>query len=500
MAERGNLTAGFRTVVAGTTYSLVSMVTIRVLGVATSIVVARLLGKANLGMLSIVNYITGLASLFVTLGVPVALTRYVARYAVEDRTRLRSVVGTALVTMLVPLFVLCVGLVLSADLIATGIYHRLELAPLIRLGAGVLLLGALGTAGFGQALLQGLQEIKRISIINIIVGVVSLPVLIAATKFGRLPGQLFGQVVMAGLGLILVMNALRQAHPGFGTLRFDRSFWPVLMYLAVPAFLSGLVMTPAQLLTTSRLFLAKGPADVGLFNISYGLFMLVLFIPNAVAMPLVPMIAESWPANPERLRQLTRTALELVAFVSLLLAAGVGIFARPLIHLLYGPTFLDATPAMILMSGAVFFTTIGTIIGCYFAGTGKMWTGMAFNLGWFVVLLGAAFGFIVPWGAAGLAAAFWLAYGLMTLGMVIYARAAVGVPVRYLVVLCLSSSAVTAISLGLLRRLPALPFAGAGIALFALVALLAYWLLPSKNELRDIIRVVRERLQQKPNS
>jgi O-antigen/teichoic acid export membrane protein len=492
--------------VAGTTYSLVSLVTIRLLGVATSVVVARLLGKANLGMLAIVNNITGLAALFVTLGVPVALTRYVAlargnsetvpgfRSGDSGTVPLRSVVGTALVTMLVPLFILCLGLVLSADLIAVRIYHRAELATLIRLGAGVLLLGALGTAGFGQALLQGLQEIKRISLINIVVSVASLPVLVAATWLGRLPGQLAGQVIMAGLGLTLVLVALNRAHPGFGTLRFDRAFWPELMNMSVPAFLSGLVMTPALLLTTSRLFLAKGPAEVGLFNISYGLFQLVLFIPNAVAMPLIPMIAENWPANPERLRQFLRSALELVAFISLLLAVGVGIFARPLIGLLYGATFLDATPAMILMSGAVFFTTIGTVIGCYFAGTGKMWTGMAFNLLWFVVVLGAAFGFINPGGAGGLAGAFWLSYGLMTLAMIVYARIGIGVPVRYLTATGVLSLAVTALSLLLLRRLPALPFVAVGVTLYAAVALLAYWLLPAKAELRDSLAVVRQRL------
>ena len=484
--------SGFDFVVKGTTYSLAALMVVRALSIVGSILVARILGRTNLGMLSIVNNITGLAVFFATLGVPTALTKFVAQAAGTDRARLPSIVGTALIAMLIPLLLLSAGLFAAAGPIARGIYHDSGLTPLIRIAAFVLFFNCLGTGAFGQSLLQGLKEVKRVSLINIVASAVNLPVVIALTAIFHLPGALVTQLLVALLGFLLILLGVRKVGLTLSGFRFDAKFLPALMNMAFPAFLSGLVMTPALLITTTRLQNARTFGDVGLFNICLGLFQMILFLPVAVGMPLVPMIAESNVVDPAQMKRRLRIVTELTAFAALVLSTAFGVFARPAIFALYGRGYLDAAPAMTVMASAVFFTSMGTIIGHYFTGTGKMWTGMAFNLLWLVLLIPLAWYLIPARGVVGLAYAFEISYGIMTFGMLIYFSRAIGLPARYLYLLSGIALAGSFVSRKLLSSLQGLEYAAAGMATFAVVVIAGFLLLPSKQELRGTLVSLRE--------
>lgn len=522
-------TTTFHTVVTGTAYSLVSLVTVRILTVASSIVVARLLGKTNLGMVATVNYIMNLLSLFAAVGIPTAVTKYIAEHATSEPRKIGAVMGTALALILPPLVLLCALLFGMAPRIAVGMYHEPALTPLLRIAAVALLVTVLGTNGFGQALLQGLKEIRAISLINIATSAVGLPVFVGLTILFHVTGNIVALLAVAllGAGLILatLVNRLHRpvdaaagfpsevapaqpgvepavgtaAGTGFGPFRFERRLVRGLLNIAVPAFLAGLVMTPALWFTTTRLSQLRGFGEVGLFNICFAAFQMILFVPMAVGMPLIPLIAESGTPGSENARRLMQSAIDGVGFVTCILAAGLSVFAQPLISLLYGTGYTDATPAMTLIAAAAFLSSLGYVLGHYFAGTGKMWTGMGFNLVWFGAMIGLSYPTIERLGAAGLALDFLLSYLVMTIGILIYARRVVRLQVRYPAVLCVISVAVAASSLVVIPQLhgPALWAYRVGTLLAA--AALGYWWLPAKADLRRsaaYVRVgVRERLR-----
>lgn len=514
-------TTTFHAVVTGTAYSLVSLVTVRILTVASSIAVARLLGKTNLGLVATVNYVMNLLSLFAAVGIPTAATKYIAEHAASEPRKIGAVMGTALGLILPPLILLCALLFGMAPRIAVGMYHEPALTPLLRIAAVALLVTVLGTNGFGQALLQGLKEIRAISLINIATSAVGLPVFVGLTILFHVAGNIVALLAVAllGAGLILATLVNRLLRPadaaaksppeaaptqpgvelasataagtGFGPFRFERRLVRGLLNIAVPAFLAGLVMTPALWFTTTRLSQLRGFGEVGLFNICFAAFQMILFVPMAVGMPLIPLIAESGTAGSDKTRRLMQSAIDGVGFVTCVLAAGLSVFARPLIHLLYGAGYTDATPAMTLIAAAAFLSSLGYVLGHYFAGTGKMWTGMGFNLVWFGVMIGLSFLTIGRLGAAGLALDFLLSYLVMTIGILIYARRAICIQVRYPAFLCVLSVAVAASSLIVARPLhgPALWAYRFGTLLAA--AALGYWWLPAKPEFRRAVAYVR---------
>jgi O-antigen/teichoic acid export membrane protein len=508
-------TTNFHTVVAGTAYSFVSLVTVSVLGIASSIAVARLLGKTNLGLVATVSYVMNLLSLFALVGIPTAATKHVAEYASSEPTKVGAVMGTSMGLILPPLILLCALLFGMAPRIAVGLYHEPALTPLLRIAAGALLVTVLGTNGFGQALLQGLKEIRAISLINIATNAVGLPITVGLTILFHVTGTIVALLIVAllGAGLVLatITNRLLRPAPvriptpyslltthspdavgaGFGPFRFERRLVRGLLNIAVPAFLAGLVMTPALWFTTTRLSQLRGFGEVGLFNICFAAFQMILFVPMAVGMPLIPLIAESGTAGTEKTRRLMQSAIDGVGFVTCVLAAGLSLFAHPLIRLLYGAGYTDATPAMTLIAGAAFLSSLGYVLGHYFAGTGKMWTGMGFNLVWFGTMIGLSFLFIGRLGAAGLALDFLLSYLVMTIGILIYARRVICLQVRYPAILCVLSVGVAAASLVVFRQLHGTALWAYRMGTLLAAAALGYWWLPAKADFRRGVAYVR---------
>jgi O-antigen/teichoic acid export membrane protein len=508
--------AAFNAVVTGTGYSLAALVAARFLAVISSIVVARLLGRTNLGMVAIVNNVLSLTALFATVGIPVALTRFVAHYATNDRRRVGAVLATTLGLLLPFLLLLGTLLFASSGWLANRVYHNDALAPLLRIAAGTLVVGALGSGGIGQAFLQGLKEIRTLSLVNIVTSAAGVPVIIGLTATLHLTGNVLAQMVLALIGLTLVVAAvlrLQASGPtavradttcpepslspaaagwsAYGPFRFEGPLARKMLNIAVPSFLSGLVMTPALWFTTTRLSQVRGFGEVGLFNICFAVFQMILFIPTAVGMPLVPLIAESGTAGSERVHRLVQSALNGTGLLTFVLAVAVGAFAQPMIRVLYGAGYSGAAGAMTVLAGAAFLSSLSFVFGHYFAGTGKMWVGMAFNFVWFALLIGSSLVGIGRLGVTGLALCFLGAYLVMTIAILIYARVAVGVSTRYTVMLCSVSVLATGLSFAALQRLHGPGQWASRVGIVAVSAALGYWLLPAKTDWRRGVSELR---------
>jgi len=75
-------------IVEGTVYSFGAMVLTKMILVINSIAIARILGRANLGILTILNNLTGIMLLFSIYSLPPAVVKFVAEYDKKDRGKL----------------------------------------------------------------------------------------------------------------------------------------------------------------------------------------------------------------------------------------------------------------------------------------------------------------------------------------------------------------------------------------------------------------------------
>ena len=493
--ENPNSGSQRRAMVTGAFYSFAALVAIKLLTMVRAVAIARILGRSQLGFLTVLNQVVDTVSVLAGFGITIAMTKFIAEHASRSRDRLGNIVKTCLTTMSVSLVIACGALYCFAPALARAFYHDAKYTILFRLAAVIFAVQSLYT--FGQGVLQGLKEIRARSLTDIITFAIGVPAVILLTVVARITGAVVGQLILVVAGLVVVSFILfrvSRALPPISTWRFDRTFLPELVNLALPSFLSGVAMTPAVLITTNLLFQTGGSAKTGLFGVALTMFSLVLFVPLAVGMPLVPMIAEIHAGAQERLQRLTSVALDVVGFLVLVTTCLVTTLAPLIVHVLYGPQFASSWHAVAVMSGAAFLSSLGLIAGNYVLGTGRAWVGLLFNVVWFIAIVGCSLLLVRSHGETGLAYSWWIAYLLETAVVLFYLRFKARLPLGYALCLCGISIAMTVLSPLTYVRTHGVLLFGLEFGLFSVSCLAGYLLLPAKTELHSAIRSARQAL------
>jgi O-antigen/teichoic acid export membrane protein len=478
-----------RVMVTGAFYSFAALVAVRMLTVVRAVAIARILGRSQLGFLTVLNQVVDTVSALAGFGITIAMTKFIAEHASQSRDRLGNTIKTCLMTMSVSLVIACAVLFGFASLLAQSFYHDAKYAILFRLAAVIFAVQSLYT--FGQGVLQGLKEIRARSLTDIISVAVGVPAVILLTAVARITGAVIGQLILVVAGLVvvsLILFRVSRALPPISTWRFDRAFLPELANLSLPSFLSGLAMTPAVLITTNLLFQTGGSAKTGLFSVALTMFSLVLFVPIAVGMPLVPIIAEIHAGAQERLQRLTSVALDVVGFLVLLTTCLATVLAPLIVHILYGPQFSSSWYPVAVMSGAAFLSSLGLIAGNYVLGIGRAWAGLLFNAVWFVAIVGSSLLLVRTHGEIGLAYSWWIAYLLETAAVMFYLGFKARLPLGYALGLCGISIAMTVLSPLVYSRTQGILRIGLEFGLLGASCAAGYLLLPAKSELHSVVR------------
>ncbi len=493
--EKPNSGSQRSVMVTGAFYSFAALVAVKMLTVVRAVAIARILGRSQLGFLTVLNQVVDTVSALAGFGITIAMTKFIAEHASRSRDRLGNTIKTCLMTMSVSLVIACAVLFGFAPLLAQGFYHDRHFAILFRLAAVIFAVQSLYT--FGQGVLQGLKEIRARSLTDIISVAVGVPAVILLTAVARITGAVIGQLILVVAGLAVVsfiLVRISRSLPPISAWRFDRHFLPELANLALPSFLSGLAMTPAVLITTNLLFQTGGSAKTGLFSVALTMFSLVLFVPVAVGMPLVPIIAEIHAGEKERLQRLTSVALDVVGFLVLVTTCLVTTLAPLIVHVLYGPQFASSWYPVAVMSGAAFLSSLGLIAGNYVLGTGRAWAGLLFNGVWLVAIVGSSLLLVRSHGELGLAYSWWIAYLVETAVVMLYLKFKAHLPLGYVLCLCGISIAMMVLSPLTYVRTHGFLMVGMESGLLGVSCLAAYLLLPAKTELHSVVRTALQSL------
>src|SRR5437667_5572732 len=150
----------------GSAYILFAAIIGQGFALMTSIIYARLLGKGNLGVLSIYSQLASIAVLAAGLGLETSIAKFVAQLRMESKAVLAKFLATVLGVTLVAASCVTIALVVVVAPLAEGTFGRFELGLMIRLTGIFLVVNSLG--GFAAGILRGLQAIRRLAILGII--------------------------------------------------------------------------------------------------------------------------------------------------------------------------------------------------------------------------------------------------------------------------------------------------------------------------------------------
>lgn len=426
--------------ISGAMWLVLAQAVVLILGYTTHLWIGRWLGRGPYGVYGVVLSIQTIVGLILTLGVPVAVSRFVAQNQEHAQAILRQAlrIQAAMAAIVVSLSLLTSPLI-------SNLLGDPSLTPLISFVAIVLLFQAFYPV-FTQ-FLSGLHQFNRQAYLTIgyaivkLLGAISL--LSAFQVYGAFAGFGIGGLVAAIIGWFWTR--------GIGTVTAHRL--PLRPFLSFSGFYV-LILVTLQLLISLDLFMVKALLgdDVlaGEYNAAVTLARIPYFLLQGLAFILLPSVSaltkpgESHDQAAAFIRDALRYLIALIV-PSVALAAAT---SRSLIELFFSAEYLMAAPALtILMVGVgsiAFYLLLANIV----AGAGRpaivLWitlglVGLSAVLGIILIprfeLLGAA----IQTTAAGLV-------GLTILAHYTFHTFRIPVPWRSIINILIATAAATSLT------------------------------------------------------
>ena len=375
---------------------------LQLLVIVSGVLVARSLGPEDRGYLALLIVVSGVFALAGMLGLPTAVTYYIARDPAHAR-RIASSLAWVGVLQVGAVFVLQAAALVA--LVASDPQHvRTAAAISLLLSPGILALS------FGVAILQGQRRFTAFNLLRIlpstayVVGVVIVYALNATSLV--LFMALWAAVNLIG-GFFALAFAVRglpkQADEEPGPSRKQ------MVKFGLKAMLGGLSPVDAVRLDQAVVGLFLSPVTLGYYVVGQAFSVLPRVVAASVGMVGYPQVAA------ERDRPAARRAMWKFFFLGLTLSGLVVVtlelMAGELISLLFGDDFTEATTiAQILLLASLFMAgrrvlTDG-VNGLGYPGYGTI----AEITSWILLLPGLAI--LLPWfGAEGVALALAVSWG-----------------------------------------------------------------------------------------
>jgi O-antigen/teichoic acid export membrane protein len=370
-----------------------------VLGLVTSVVLARGLGASGRGTLAVAFNMTLLLVQVGTFGITTANPYFVARDPAHVGRIVWNSIGGALA--------------LGALFIAVGLAIR-GVFPAVLAGVtwaeaavGFSAIPAALASGFLQSVLLGQGRMVAYNVTEAVWGVLAVAALVVGFValdmgvLGALAVLVAQQVAMALTFVVLLAPTLR--HGARPDLRLARTMMAYSFRIYVASLAAYLVIRIDMLLVNGML----GATEAGRYTAAVALADGMGMIPVAIGVNLFPRVAQGGA---------TETSAEVFRAVGLLFALLCLVsvpFAGVAVSLLYGPQFDEAASLFLWLLPGIYCLGMVTILSHHFAGRGFPLEAM---LVWFVALaidIAINLVFLRSHGTAVAAIASSIAYGVL---------------------------------------------------------------------------------------
>jgi O-antigen/teichoic acid export membrane protein len=386
-----------------------------ILGIGTSIIIARALGPERKGIYALVVLFASFFVSYTTFGLHQASVFYLGRKAYPAR----EVFGHSLI------YVFVLSALATACGLAIIFWFGDRLFPGVQspfLLLGLLLIPAQLLFGFLAQVLLGLQEIGRYNVVQLLRASVLLMVVVALLLWLGLGVQaaLLAEFVAFSLAAVLLFILVYRRIGGMSIRLNPR-------YLK-DSFRYGLTVYAGRILVflhyRADMFLINlflNPAMVGLYTVSAGLSEKLSLISDGVATVLFPRISSE--ADPSKIREFTPLVFRTVLLFVMCAAAVLALVSPWLIPAIYSGAFADSVrPFQMLLLGAIALTG-WSILESDFNGRGKpIWSTVTSALS-VVINIGLNVLWIPRYGITGAAYASAVSYVMaLLIALIVYCR------------------------------------------------------------------------------
>jgi len=379
-----------------------------------TVAVARILGKSSYGELGMIQSTVGMFSVFAGFGLGLTATKHVAEFRHNDPERAGRIIGLSWLVAFATGGLMSLGLFIFAPWLAVHTINAPHLADVLRIGALILFISALNGAQTGA--LAGFEAFKTIAYVNLLVGLLSFPLLIGGAYLYGLTGTVWAMAINLGFAWLFNHIALKKEgrrHSVPFALHDCGREWPILLGFSLPAVLAGVMVSPIN--WACRAMLANQPngySELGIFTAALIFQHFLLFASGMLNAPLLSILSNMGSIKNNRLE-----TINILSSWCIGLLPALFLLSFPeIIGILFGGQYQSHSDK-ITFSIVIFYTSIMTYRGGLLRvlqSKSLLWWGFLNNLLWVVVLLPSSY-FMVKWGSVGLAASFALAYIIISI-------------------------------------------------------------------------------------
>jgi O-antigen/teichoic acid export membrane protein len=374
------------------------------LSFATTLIIARILGRDGKGAYVNVLAVPGLIGAVGIFGLTNAVNYFSAR-----GTSVRGLLGAGAVITAILSAIFIPLLWFSLPWLQTNMFSDAAKVYPDELRLILIVIPAALLSSFGMAVLYGRQQVRTYSTILIGQGAITFTlstILVAVFRFG-VPGAVASSIVVTWLlavADVVAVGRLARQQPGGKPVSYRAlAGYGLRIY---PSSITGYFNYRIDVLVLIPTLMPGQVGALGLYSIAVTMAELLFYIPDSVTMLFLPRIAglskDDADALVGRVARLTVVLTGVVA-LALIPVAWIGI------HLVL-PPFDDCLPAFYILLPAVMFLSLGKILTSYIAGRGRPGLISVGSAAAVVVNIGANLILIPHFGIAGAALASLISY------------------------------------------------------------------------------------------
>jgi len=388
----------------GTFWMVFGAVISKLLGLVSAIFLARILGKVPFGEFGTIQSTVGLFGVFAGLGIGITATKYVAEFRELQPERCGRVIGFSLAAALIGGILASLGLLLFGGWLATHTLAAPQLAPMLRVGVGLVIFGSLQGAYLGA--LAGFEAFREVSWVNWISSLLAVPLLVVGGLWAGLAGAVWALVLQNVLGCLFGHLSLVKAARKAGvtmSLGFHPDEWAMLWRFTLPAFLSTMMVSPAAWFGRTLLVNQPGGyAEAALVSAANQWMNLVNFLPYTMGGVLVPIFANLY-ANGRRdeFMKLLGRNVWLNLGVALAVALPLVVFSARIMGF-YGPGFKEGVAIFVVSMVCAVVTAINNLLSRTMQSAGQAWIDLTANGLWALIIVLGSVLLIHPYKGIGL--------------------------------------------------------------------------------------------------
>jgi len=331
------------------------------LGTASSVLIARLLGPEGKGIFTLVFLLPALCTSLGSLGLGAANVYLLRRGEASVGTLMANSAGFAFLSSLAISALFAAGWRWVGPTILPGVTPGMAALGLLTFPLALL-------AEYLLSLLVGSQRLIRYNAVSLASGGLALaaPAVALVALHTGVRGAVAAKVLATTVTVVILARVLLSTRevaegslrPNLGVLRRALSYGAREHLGNIAMFLSYRV---------DMFFVAAfaGAKAVGIYSIAVMMAEVFFYLPNAVSVVLFPRLAGR--ERREGAREAARTARVVAAFVALGILVSIPL-AAPAVRIAFSDAFAPAVPAFFLLLPGVFALSVSKILARYFTG------------------------------------------------------------------------------------------------------------------------------------